>query len=298
MKISKLQLGTVQFGLDYGVANKSGKPSYETARDTVNAAYNGGIRCFDTAAVYGNSEEVLGRSIAELNLEDRLIIVTKISPVKGKVKNDSDAEKFIFENIESSLEKLRLNKLQICLFHREDDIDFMPLLIKARNKGLVEKIGISIDSKSFLEEVLNSGAEYVQAPFNILDKRMLESGFFEKASRKGLKIFVRSVYLQGLLFIPESNISADLAPVIPVRRKLCAIAEEAEMTMAELCMRYVLSFPEIASVLTGVDSVGQLEENLKLAGKGPLDETLLEEIKKTVPLFSEKILRPSLWNRL
>jgi len=295
MKLSKLQLGTVQFGLDYGIANKSGKPSYEKARDILKTAFEGGINSFDTAAAYGNSEEVLGKAIEELKLKEKTTIVTKIPSVKTAKMNGNEAKAFIFKTIESSLEKLRLEKLSICLFHHEEDIEYMPILLKARESGLVEQIGVSIDSDHLLQETLLSGADYIQLPFNIMDKRMIDSGFFQKIGKTSIKIFSRSVYLQGLLLMPEENIMSALNVVLPARKRLCKIAEEAEMKMPELCMRYVLSFPEIESILTGVDSIEQLKQNLRLAAKGPLDENILLEIKKTVPLFDEKILRPLFW---
>ena len=81
MKFSKMQLGTVQFGLDYGIANTSGKPSYETARDIIAVAWEGGINTLDTAAAYGDSEEVIGRVLAELNLQGEMQIISKVPPV-------------------------------------------------------------------------------------------------------------------------------------------------------------------------------------------------------------------------
>jgi aryl-alcohol dehydrogenase-like predicted oxidoreductase len=295
MKLSKLQLGTVQFGLNYGIANKEGKPTYEKARDIVKTAFEGGITCFDTAASYGNSEEILGRAVEELGLKGKITIVTKVLPVKNSVDNSIDAEKYIFKSIETSLKKLRLEKLPICLFHREEDSEYIPFLIKASEQGLIEKAGISIDSEASLDKVLDSGAEYVQAPFNIFDKRMLRSGFIKKANATGIGIFTRSVYLQGLVLMPEKNIIHHLSQVIPVRRKLEKIATANGMSMAELCMRYVLSFNEIQSVLTGVDSNEQLRQNIELASKGPLNKNILEAIDNAVPFFEEKLIRPACW---
>ena len=293
MKISRMMLGTVQFGLDYGIANSSGKPSYESAREIIKAACDSGINTLDTAAAYGTSEDVIGRALEELQLKNKMLVITKVLPVNGL--SGKDAEDFIFTSIRNSIKKLGCESLDGCLFHREEDFKYMEFLLKAREKGLVKNAGISIDTASLLDEVLSSGADYVQLPFNILDKRFTGKDFLKKAKAKSVKLFSRSVYLQGLLLMSEEKITGKLRDVIPVRRRLEAIAKEKGMSPAELYMRFVLSHDEIDSVLTGVDNVTQLKENIALFAKGPLDKETLERIDKIVPEFPEEIVRPNKW---
>ena len=293
MKISRMMLGTVQFGLDYGIANSSGKPSYESAREIIKAACDSGINTLDTAAAYGTSEDVIGRALEELQLKNKMFVITKVLPVNGL--SGKDAEDFIFTSIRNSIKKLGCESLDGCLFHREEDFKYMEFLLKAREKGLVKNAGISIDTASLLDEVLSSGADYVQLPFNILDKRFTGKDFLKKAKAKSIKLFSRSVYLQGLLLMSEEKITGKLRNVIPVRRRLEAIAKEKGMSSAELYMRFVLSHDEIDSVLTGVDNITQLKENIALFAKGPLDKETLERINKIVPEFPEEIVRPNKW---
>ena len=293
MEISKMMLGTVQFGLDYGIANASGKPSYESAREIIQAAFESGINTLDTAAAYGCSEEVIGRALKELGLSGKMLVITKVLPVKGL--SGKAAEDFIIGSIKNSMKMLGCDALDACLFHREEDFRYMDILLKAREAGLTKKAGISIDTDCVLEEVLSSGADYVQLPFNILDKRFTGKDFLKKAKTESIKLFSRSVYLQGLLLMSEEKIMGKLKDVIPVRRKLEAIAKTEGMSPAELYMRFVLSHEEIDSVLTGVDNAGQLKENLELFAKGPLDKETLDEINATVPEFPEDIVRPHKW---
>lgn len=293
MQISRMMLGTVQFGLDYGIANSSGKPSYESSRDIIKAAFDSGINTLDTAAAYGSSEDVIGQALSELDLKNRMLVITKVLPVNGL--SGSAAEDFIFSSIENSIKKLGGKALDGCLFHREEDFKYMSILLRARDEGLIKKAGISIDTDKLLEEVLASGADYVQLPFNILDKRFTSKYFLKKANANGMKLFSRSVYLQGLLLMSEEKITGLLRNVIPGRRKLEAIAQERGISPAELYMRFVLSHDEIDSVLTGVDNVGQLKENVALFAKGPLDKATLDEIDKCVPEFPEEIVRPNKW---
>jgi aryl-alcohol dehydrogenase-like predicted oxidoreductase len=295
MIFSKLMLGTVQFGLNYGVANTSGKPSYEIARDIIKAAYENGVNCLDTSASYGDSEEVLGRALAELELGDKMHVITKVDNISISKLSSSETEKYIRKSVETSLKRLRLERIYICLIHKEFDIEYIGILRKLQQKGIIGETGISLETNKYCEEVIARGIKYVQLPYNILDKRF--DSFFPAAQANGVSVFTRSAYLQGLLLMPEEKIMLDLNDVIPVRHRLEKLAASAGMGMPELCIRFVLSNPVVTSVLTGVDNVEQLRQNLQLLEKGPLPAKLLKEVKEAVPLLAENIIRPVLWKK-
>lgn len=295
MDFSRLMLGTVQFGLNYGIANADGKPRYETARSIVQTASENGINCLDTAAAYGDSETVLGRVLAELELRDKMRVISKVPCVSRQCLSDGEAERFIVESVENSLTRLGVKRLAVCMFHAEEDIRYLNVLRDLKRQGLIGDPGISLDSNRYCNEALDSGIEYVQLPYNILEKRF--DDFLCQSGKNGINVFTRSVYLQGLLLMPEENISGHLRNIIPVRRELTSIAAESGMDMAELCMRFVLSNPDISSVLVGVDNPGQLQHNLALQKKGILPADLIEKIRTTVPTLEENIIRPFLWNK-
>jgi len=290
MKFSKITLGTVQFGLAYGIANTEGKPSYEKSRDIVTSAYENGITSFDTAAAYGDSEKVLGRIFKELKIKDKVQVVSKVAPVNVPA---NEAEKMITGSVEKSLKRLGIDQLSACLFHREENLEYIDILRKLEVRGLIAGSGVSLDSSAYCEQVLDKDIKFLQVPYNILDKRF--DSFWVKAKAAGITIFTRSVYLQGLLLMPEENIIPHLQSVIPVRCKLERLAKDSGMDMIELCMRYVLCNSAISSILTGVDSSEQLKQNIKLFNKGPLPEDLLTKIKNIIPIFPEKIIRPIFW---
>lgn len=293
IEFSKITLGTVQFGLNYGIANTDGKPSYEKSRNIVATAYENGITSFDTAAAYGDSEKVLGRVFEELKLKDKVKVVSKVAPLKELNLSRSEVEKKINESVEASLQGLGIQQLAACLFHREEDFEYIDILRKLEDRGLIAGSGVSLDSEKYCEEVLDENIKFIQVPYNILDKRF--DSFWPKAEAAGITIFTRSVYLQGLLLMPETNIIPYLGSVIPIRRELEKIAEESGIDMIELCMRYVLCNSAITSILTGVDSSEQLKQNIELFNKGPLSGDLLNKVRKIIPVFSEKIIRPIFW---
>ena len=292
---SKMTLGTVQFGLNYGIANTDGKPSYEKSRDIVAEACANGITSFDTAAAYGDSELVLGRIFDELKIGNKIEVVSKVPGVKEQNLSPANAEKFITESVEKSLQRLKINQLAACLFHREEDLEYIDVLRKLEDRGLIAGSGVSLDSPAQCEQVLRKKVDHLQIPYNIFDRRFDE--FWPKAEDAGITIFIRSVYLQGLLLMPENKIAPHLREVIPVRRQLESLAIDAGINMPELCMRFILCNPAITSVLTGVDSLDQLKQNIKLFKKGPLSADILAEINKIVPVFPENLIRPTCWKR-
>jgi len=287
---SKLMLGTVQFGLEYGIANVSGKPSFERVCEILRTAHEGGVTALDTAAAYGTSEEVVGAALERLGLRDAMTVVSKVPPIEAHT--DVEAELFIEQTVLRSLQRLRLEQLTVCLLHREDDLRFLPVLEKMVGKGLIGGAGVSLDSDRFLGEA--AAARFIQLPYNVVDRRF--DAFWPTAQKNDIRLFSRSVYLQGLLVMPEEKIRPGLAEVIPVRRRLERIALEAGCTMTELCMRYVLSNPAVTSVLTGVDTAGQMSENLRLATLGPLSADVLGRVRECVPGLPESLVRPARWN--
>ena len=292
MKFSKLMLGTVQFGMAYGIANTAGQPSFELVCEILKIAVEGGVTALDTAAAYGTSEKVLGEALEALGLHGSMTVISKVPPIIAE--SDAEAEMFIEKTLRESLKRLKLEQLAVCLFHREEDLRFFPLLEKMVGRGLIGGAGVSLDSDRFLAEV--TALRYIQLPYNVLDKRF--DAFWTAAKRNETQVFTRSVYLQGLLLMPEEKIRAELVELIPVRRNLESIAHAADCTLAELCMRYVLSNPAVTSVLTGVDSVEQMRENLRLASLGPLSQELISHIHECVPLLPEPVIRPALWSRI
>ena len=298
-KLSRLMLGTVQFGMPYGVANRTGQPTYHEVVNIVAAAVEGGVNCFDTAAAYGTSEEVLGRVTHELRIADDVTIVTKILPLTPAELSDARlATEAIERSVETSRQRLGQDCLLVVLFHRESDAIHRNALEELQSKGLVRQVGVSCDNRPgpAARFVTGGKTSALQIPGNILDRRHQASGIFELASQNGVAIFVRSLFLQGLLLAPAETIPAGLRDVIPVRAELTRLAAAGGMCLAELALRYMLSQPGVTSVLTGVETVQQVQENLLMLQKGPLPQELVNAVDALRPDLSEFVLTPSQWN--
>jgi aryl-alcohol dehydrogenase-like predicted oxidoreductase len=296
LRLSTLMLGTAQFGLPYGVANRKGQPSYREVLEILACAHEGGVNSLDTAATYGNSEEVLGKALNELGLTGQMTIVTKVRYMADHL-SVAAADAIVEESVSGSLRRLGLESLPICLFHREENFCYAESLLKLRERGLVQHIGCSVLTPSGTAPILDSQqAEALQIPANLFDHRFRRAQAFNEAARQGTAVFVRSAFLQGLLLMPEADIPPDLARVVPLRHSLESLAHEAGMTMRELAARYVLGLQGLTSVVVGVESIAQMQDNLALFSAGALPTTLMRQVEETVPVLSDKILLPNQWS--
>ncbi len=289
-------LGTVQLGMSYGIANRTGRPSYRQARDILACAFAGGVNCLDTAATYGDSEQVLGRALAELGMADKVAVASKIRHSAEPWQSQRAARSAIEESVARSLRALRLEALPICLFHVEQDFRYVEHLLRLKRKGLVRHIGASVMTPGGASAIVRSGlAEAIQAPTNLLDHRFARQGVLSDARRRGVAVFVRSAYLQGLLLMPERDIPAHLKLVIPIRRRLTALAREAGMSLKELALRYVLGLDGMTCTVVGVETLAQMRQNLALFAKGPLAPEVAQAAADIAPDLPDRILMPPRW---
>ncbi|MBQ9500596.1 MAG: aldo/keto reductase [Lentisphaeria bacterium] len=278
---SKVMLGTVQFGMKYGVANTSGKPSYEAVRGILKEAFDNGITALDTAPEYGDSEDVIGRALAELGLAGRFRIVTKIP----MLPQEGDQESFIRESLQSSMKRLGVEVIDGALFHKESDGVRLDLLKKMKDEGLIRCAGVSLNTLACRDG--GQDADCLQVPCNMLDHRF--DHCFGKAGRH---CFVRGAYLQGMLLMPEEKIF--IPEIREKRRRLEALG----MPMAELSLRYLFAKPGENSILTGVENLDQLRENIRIARMAPLSQSEIAEVEKIVlPPLDEMLVSPWMWKK-
>jgi aryl-alcohol dehydrogenase-like predicted oxidoreductase len=297
-RISRLMLGTAQLGMPYGIANKTGAPDYGQVLKIIAAAAEGGVNCLDTAASYGSSEETLGRALDELKLTDRMVVVTKVKPLTPReLQCPAMAGKAIEKSVNQSRRRLRMDLLPVVLFHHESDAAYIESLMELKGRGWIGCAGVSCDNRpdNACRLIDTTGVSALQLPANILDNRHMRSGVLGLAAERGKAIFIRSVYLQGLLVMPEPAIPAALQDIVPVRRKLEVVAQQAGLTLAELALRYMLSQEGVTAVLTGAESLAQVQENIRLFDHGPLDPATLAAAQAVVPDLPEKLITPSMW---
>ena len=297
--LSRMMLGTVQFGMPYGVANRTGQPAYDDVLAILRIAIDGGVNCLDTAAAYGTSEEVLGRVLKDLGVAERMFVVTKVRPLTAE---ELVAPRLAADAIESSVSesrrRLSIDVLPGVLFHRECDAIYGEILDDLRRRGMLIHAGVSCSNfPGPASDFADAGfVTALQIPGNILDRRHQTSGIFKKAATRGVAVFLRSVYLQGLLLMPEAEIPEHLSEVIPCRQRLEALSRQAGLSLGELALRYMLAHEGITSILTGVETVAQIQENLSTFEAGPLSSDLVSEIDALQLEPPEHVITPFGWS--
>jgi aryl-alcohol dehydrogenase-like predicted oxidoreductase len=287
----KLALGTVQFGLNYGIANSSGQVSMETANILLSQAFEAGIDTLDTAISYGESESVLGL----LGVKSWKII-TKLPAIPSNCYN---IKLWVKDEIAASMKRLKIRKLQGILLHRPSQLmedigpDIYEALEELKKEKLVSQIGISVYHTSELEEILsNYNIDIVQAPLNILDRSLETSGWADKLKSRGVEIHIRSVFLQGLLLMPGQNRPAKFDRWPKIWDEWERWLLETGLTPLQACLRYVSNCPNIDKVIIGVDTTEQLNEAIN-AAQGRLNSLPEFDIDN-----ASDLINPARWSDL
>ena len=283
----KLGLGTVQFGQAYGISNKRGQVAKEDVRAILERAAAGGIRTLDTAAGYGEAEKVLG-DFARFTKSFRLVTKTIGS------NNGVDA---VLARARRSALLLDRQPIDLLLVHAAGDLlgpegpALWDALLGLRDQGLFRGIGISAyvdDDPVALARRFHPAA--MQVPLSILDQRLIATGALATLKDLGVEIHVRSLFLQGLLFLPRDELSPKLRHAHPhleaVRHKL----SQAGLTPLEGAVAFANAQTAIDVALVGVTALSELDEILAAAAKPP---PALEW--KTLALDDALVLTPSRW---
>lgn len=301
MSVDKLALGTVQFGLEYGINNSFGKPSRAQSLEMLEYALGQGITTFDTAHAYGNAEEILGEFLERHNA-DTIKIITKLQP---NVISDSDSKEKILEiistNLKESLARLKREYVDGYLLHTPEYVrneKIIDALLQLKKSGLVKNIGVSIYEEGDAIYAANLDAvDYIQVPYSIFDQRLEKNGFFTLAKKNGKTVFARSAFLQGLFFMKNDRIPAHLENVKPYLEKLDGILLKYNLSRQQAALLFSLKNPKIDYVVFGVDTKEQLEQNITTA-KNPIEcEALIAELQGAFASMEKNIIFPSLWKQ-
>jgi len=291
--ISKIALGAVQFGMDYGINSISGQVLPAEIKDILNYAYRQNIDLLDTAPAYGNSEQVLGKYNSH-----EFKIVTKTRHFDCLEIGNREAQ-LLDSDFSQSLTDLKKDRVYGVLFHNANDLlkhgsdKLFNRLNDFKQAGKIKKIGVSIYNHEQLQSIIdNFDIDLVQLPFNILDRRLVDSGIFRMLQDRDVEIHARSVFLQGLLLMTEQSRPGKFKRWGALWKVWHEWLNDNQITALEATIRHAISIPEISKVLVGVDTVSQLKE-IVLASPGILPDIPPEMFTNDVDL-----LNPSNWGKL
>lgn len=298
----ELALGTVQFGLDYGISNKQGQVAKVEVEEILTQALSLGINTLDCAGAYGDSEQVLG----ELNVSKRFNLISKIPALSHKKTS-------ITPFLEQSLSNLQCDELATLLFHQADDLLTHPnkdklfsQLALLKKQSIVNEIGVSVYSLEQLSLITEAyDIDIVQAPINIFDQRFIANDTLELCKRKHIKIHARSLFLQGLLFIEPEDLNRYFLPYQTKINAFSALAKSMSCSKLTLALAVLLAQGShkkysnnishiIEKVVVGVCNTNQLREIVNAYQQAKTLDVSLKEIQSLAD-SRLGLINPSLW---
>ncbi len=289
----QLGIGTVQFGLDYGVANQGGKSPEAEVRRILDCAADAGIAVVDTAAAYGEAEVVLGRCLPR---PPRFRVVTKTRPLRGRPAGVAAAD-WIAEGFQFSLQRLGLDRVDGLLVHHSADLlgedggAVLDYLSGLKQSGKVGKIGFSAyDASSVDAAMATHDFDLVQIPVNVLDQRLLRSGHLLRLRQAGVEIHVRSAFLQGVLLMAPRELPQYFAPLQQHLHSWHRALDDSGMTPLQGAFAFMRSL-DVDVIIIGVENATQLAANC--AAFEQVAESNLQF--STFAIDDEAFLDPSRW---
>lgn len=267
--MAEIAIGTAQFGISYGIANRTGKIDLESGRKILAVAMERGVSTLDTAIAYGDAESMLG----EIGCSS-WDVITKLPQVPP---DTTDISLWIDTQVASSIARLKISSLYGLLLHHPADLlgmhsdALIESLLDLKAKGLVAKLGISIYSVDELDKLATVPVfDLVQVPMNIVDRMLATSGWLSNLDRSKIEIHTRSTFLQGLLVMSPAERPSWTIKWELIFREWDSWIAETGMSRVEACLAHVRSYPEVHRIVIGVDSPEQILEVLDSLKTTPL----------------------------
>jgi aryl-alcohol dehydrogenase-like predicted oxidoreductase len=289
--MNRLALGTVQFGLPYGIANQLGQVTRPEAMAMLQLAAENSIDTLDTAIAYGESEACLG-GVGTQSFK----VVTKLPAVP---ENDTDVSEWVNQQLSESLSRLGCTSIYGLLLHRPEQLlspngeKLYKALQILKDKGQVQKVGVSIYSPDELNALMpRYHFDLVQAPFNLVDQRLSSTGWMRRLKDLDVEIHTRSSFLQGLLLMRKAEIPAKFLPWDRLWQTWHKWLDDHSVSAVQACLAFSLSFPEIDRVVVGADSKRQLAQIIDAAKS----ERIID--MPNLKCDDENLINPARWRIL
>ena len=287
-KHEKIAIGTAQFGMPYGIANRNGQTPRDEAEKILSRAAEHGIDTLDTAINYGVSETTLG-AIGVANWK----VVSKLPAAP----EDMLLPGWLINAVHGSLQRLKIDQLEALLLHRPEQLlgdhgeQLYAALCDARDNGLTRKIGVSVYTTDELARLTQAyHFDLIQAPLNIFDRGLIQSGWLQSLADKGVEVHTRSAFLQGLLLMPARSRPARFERWDDLWQRWDTWLRTSNTDPLAACIGYPLSLDAVAKVVVGVDSVTQLEEILNAAAQNR-DLSIPDDLQCN----DAQLINPALW---
>lgn len=297
----ELCIGTVQLGMDYGIAGEK-KPSLEEAVQILDYATKNGIDNIDTANAYGTAEDVVGKFLKKGTIgREKLFIISKFRPNLLDEAEAKDYYKIMKTNLENTFKRLGTDYLDSYLLHSARYVwneAILDTLYRLKTEGYVRHVGVSVYEPDEAKRVIESAnCDFMQLPYSIFDQRMKRSGVFELANKVGdTQIHSRSAFIQGLILMSENQVPDFLVDARPIIRKVDEICQDFNISRVALAMSFVKKENSISHLVFGVNNLEQLKEDINIFTDS-VEDRISNKIAEEFANIKAEIVMPSLWKK-
>ncbi len=292
---SQLALGCAQLGMGYGVANTTGQPTHASAGEIVRSCWENGVRFFDTAQAYGESEIVLGDCLRALAVADEARVISKLSP---DIATSPDG---VEVSVGASLERLGVTSLWGLLLHDEGQLDSWDdglgeALRSVKSRGMVAHLGVSVYSTEIaLRALEHPEIDAVQLPGGVFDRRALRSGVLKKAETLGKQVFIRSVYLQGLALMDAEQLPAGMGFAADAVVAFQGFCDNHGVTREQFALHYARDRFPSSVLVVGAETAQQAAANCRSMSSVSGNDELHHAWDERWPDDVEDLVDPSRW---
>lgn len=301
----KLTLGSAQWGMPYGIANRAGPPSDEALDAMLGLAHEAGVRSIDTARAYGASETRIGQVLRDAPSGEQWRVITKLAPdVHEPGVGTADCLERVSTSLTESRTALGRDALPVVLLHRFAHRHacggkLWRTLLTERDAGRIGQLGVSAGTPEEAWAALDDpDVEVLQVASSLLDLRLVRQGFFPRAWELGRTIYVRSVFLQGVAHLDPMTLPAFLAPAAEALRTIHAAAGRLGVTPRALFLAFAREQLPGAHPIVGCETEGQLTELLSDWSDERIDVTALADLVETLPTLDAEVVDPARWPTL
>lgn len=290
--LARVGLGAAQFGMAYGRFNQQGMPGDADVAAMLARAAQYGLASIDTAHLYGESERALGRCA---DLLPAFEIVTK-TPRFADGAIGAEQARALRAAFSDSLGALRAQRVHGLLIHHAPNLlapggeRLYDAMLALKGDGVVARIGVSVYDTEIAEAIqARFPMDMVQLPMNVLDQRPLRSGGLARLAAAGVKVQVRSAFLQGLLLADPATLDSHFAGIRAALQRFQQCAHGAGISPAHAALQFLLGNADIDRVIVGVESVAHLDQLFSnFPTPAAIDYTAFA-------IDQPEILNPALW---
>jgi len=293
----RVVMGAAALAQPYGIANPQSSLSPAETDDLLTAAWSRGIRFIDTASAYGEAEIRIGNWSNRTGNHFRTI--GKL-PTMRDIPN-TEIRSTVQSHIETTCRSMRIERLEGYLIH--DPADFArphvrEALAELQEIGKFRYFGLSIyKPEEAIDALTFNKVGAFQIPTNVFDNRLAESGLSKKCENKDILVFLRSVFLQGLIFRNPNTLPAYFRPILSKLHGFRSLSKEAGVSPSHLALAYVLQTVRAAKVIVGCRNVSHIEELSDIIEAAPVNNEMINRMRVLGNEMDVAMIDPRLWPR-